>query len=224
MLPNSQAALEDEAAGLRAGLKASLAELRQRSSPSHVLGVAREAAVEKARVVLGEGLDYVKEHGPAVAVAGGGALLAFDLGRRSVSSSSASADAADASEHREIPDPDRPGGVRQKAAALGEKVTIWSEALGATALGSVLATAIPVTSPERELLGDFPSNAKHELEKFAQEHKTGIKQAVAQAFGIASAAAWFLALLAIAADKLQGREAQAPKPGNHSSKNSLAEY
>ena len=217
MFPNSQAGLEDEADGLRAGLKVSLAELRQRSSPSHVFGVARDAAAAKARAVLGEGIDYVKEHGPAVAVAGGGALLAFDLGRRSVSPPSASAEAADESEGWELSGRDRPGGIRQTAADLGEKATIWSEALGAAALGSVLATAIPVTTPERELLGEFPSNAKHELEKFAQEHKAGIKQAAAEAFGLASAAAWFLALLAIAADKLQGRGAQAQNPGNHPS-------
>jgi hypothetical protein len=118
---------------------------------------------------------------------------------------------------------DRPRGIRQTAANLGEKATIWSEALGAVALGSIFATAIPVTSPERELLGEFPSNAKHELETFAREHKAGIKQAAAQAFGLASAAAWFLALLAIAADKLQGRGAQPPSPGNHPSVNSLTE-
>ena len=207
---NSQAELETEAAGLRAGLKESLGELHRRSTPTRLFGVAREAALEKGRAALGEGMDYVKEHGAAATIAGAGAILAFDLGRRSGSPQTTSAGIAENSEGSSVPGTEEQRkGLRGKAANIGDTALILSEALGGALIGSALATAIPVTTPERELLGELPSEAKSALQKFVQEHKDGMRQTAAQAFGIANAATWLLALLAIAADRLQ------PRPGHH---------
>ena len=207
MLRDSQYAIEAEADALRDQLRASLSELSYRSTPSHLLQVVQETALEKGRAMLGEGMSLLRSHGAAAGVAGAGAILAFDLGRRSVPQSEG-VGVADDIGGAQVRSAQGQKGIRAIVSQMSDSALAWFSGLAGAAVGGALGAAVPITPQEREVFAALPAQSWQEIDDFKRRHMQGMKQTAAEAFGIARFSAWMLVAMAIAADKLKAPAAK----------------
>jgi Protein of unknown function (DUF3618) len=216
-------AIEADLARSRAEMAGTVAEIARRLRPQAVVDTAIEKISGRATDIASAALDTAKRHGGQATLFGAGALLAFDIGRRtsdpSQGTGSAEGEIATVSVGDAGGGPDEPSGLAarpktQAFEAIGNIPTVlkyWGGGLAAAAVGYSVGAAVPVSEAEKRLLGDAAHEVRTEATAFWQEHAEGARQMSAQAFGLAGVAAAALGTMAAFAEILgKGRSAQGP--------------
>jgi hypothetical protein len=187
-------ALEEGLARNRMVLSKSVSELATRVRPRHVVNVAMDRMAGKAVKLTSDIFDLAKANTGKATLFGIGALLAFDIGRRS-------------SQPQDVPLPDATAGApddtkgRGKASwgtmlsELSNAARYWGGGGVALLLGFLIGKAVPVSKAEEELLGEIPGDAKRTAKTFWRQHAHGAKVAAADIFGVARIVATGLGLM-----------------------------
>jgi Protein of unknown function (DUF3618) len=194
--------LEENLARGRNQLSISVTELADRLRPANLINDAVDRVAGRAATATSEAIQAAKTNSGKATLLGAGALFAFELGRRSFKGAGQHASGA---EEPPAESPLGDGGDegvsrerRQRVKSPGPVRTLeyWGCGAAAAAVGYVLGKAIPVSTAEKELVGDLPSDLRTFANRFWQEHARGAKLAAADSFGLARLAAAGLGVMA----------------------------
>jgi len=140
----------------------------------------------------------VKANGGIAALAGTGAIVAYDIGRKSAEQpTQASTEGSDNRGVNEVTRSEKPTSISTKVRA----VTIGGAGL---LLGHVLSKGVAITDVESRLLKECSSRFQRVSVELVEEHSRGAKIAAAQTFGFARFAAALLAVMAAVGIEFDG--------------------
>jgi len=199
--------VEQRAAVARATLSSSLADISDRLKPANIVASAKAEITHKASALAGGLGETVRKHGGEAALFGAGAMLAFDMGRRTMrrrnapSAAETMADDVDSgSDYRgsatwPSSTPARRNGVNAVRGTV-DTMRTWVTPMAGAVLGYAVASALPKTRLEAEAFGTMGKEFRSAVDAFRREHAQGAKQAAAEVFGIAKYSAAALGLMA----------------------------
>ena len=191
-------AIQGQARLERQAFSRSLGEINERLRPQYLVDQGKHFLWRRAGGLLTDVSRAVKANGGVVALAGTGAIVAFDLGRKSVEQpTQASTERSDHPGAKEVSRSEKPTSVstRATAAAIGGAGMV---------VGHVLIKGVAITAIERRLLKECSARLRRGSVAFVEEHSRGAKIAAAQAFGFARFAAAFLAVMAAVGIEIEG--------------------
>jgi hypothetical protein len=194
--------LEENLARRRNVISTSVTELAERLRPANLINGAIDRVAGKAATATSEALQAAKTNSGKATLLGAGALLAFELGRRSFKGTEQHASRAEEPPAESPPGDRGDEGAsrkrRQRVKPPGPWQTLeyWAGGATAAAVGYVLGKAIPVLAAEKELAGDLPADIRTFANRFWQEHARGAKLAAADSFGLARLTAVGLGIMA----------------------------
>jgi Protein of unknown function (DUF3618) len=203
--------LEENLARGRNQLSISVTELADRLKPANLINDAVDRVAGKAATATSVALQAAKTKSGKATLLGAGALFAFELGRRSFKGTEQH---AWGEEEPPVDSPPGDGGDegvsrerkhRVKSPGPVQTLEYWGGGAAAAAVGYILGKAIPVSSAEKELVGDVPSDLRTFANRFWQEHARGAKLAAADSFGLARLAAAGLGIMAAIANVMKPR-------------------
>jgi hypothetical protein len=191
-------AIQGQARLERQAFARSLGEISERLRPQYLVNQGKLLLKRRAGRMLADVSRTVKANGGIAALAGTGAIVAYDIGRKSAGQpTQASTEGSDNRGVNEVTRSEKPTSISTKARA----VTIGGAGL---LLGHVLSKGVAITDVESRLLKECSSRFQRVSVEFVEEHSRGAKIAAAQTFGFARFAAAFLAVMAAVGIEFDG--------------------
>jgi len=183
--------LQGQARLQRQAFSRSLVDVSERMRPQNLVDQGKQFVARRAGPILANVADSVKAHGGPVALAAAGAILAFDLGRGSVSRDARATHDDGTGEHAI-----KGAGRASPRPSISTKTTAVLTWGAGVLMGHLLVKGVSSTDVERRLFEATSAKIRRAAVEFADQHSHGAKIAVAQAFGFARYAAAFLAVMA----------------------------
>lgn len=203
--------IEGQARIERQAFARSLNEVSERLRPRALVDSGTRFLKRKAGRMLGDVSETVKANGGSVALAGAGALLAFEIGRGSVGPR---ADASLAHGGGAFGEASKLAGRSPRKVSISAKAKAIATWGGGLLLGNFLGKGMAATAMEKKLFEKTSATMRQASVAFVSQHSRGAKVAAAQAFGFANYAAALLAVMAAVGMQVNGSAGPARHVGD----------